>query len=238
MHLRNKHLKRCVCVKGKPLISLCALQMSTKAQWALRYWIIPVQAYCEWKVDVNWILKSGSGSIVRFCTSPAPSHTLKLFPHLFVCAVNVFRDTEREDAGLIGWHYEDEEQWRGKRSEEKRLRGEEWEPWPAVWHSAHALSACGHWDVKLSQSLFLFLFLLPCSWLFSHACSLPLSAERSLVEIVLSICVQCALQVFNITPFTQSDEAMQSCSAFFFFYSGTLTHMLLNISFHSCIHKW
>lgn len=205
-----------MCMRGKPLESLCALQMNTKAELTLRYWIIPVQACCKWKVDVNWILKTVTGSIVRFSTSPVPSLTHKLFLHLIVHAVNVFRDTEREDAGLRGWHYEDEEQWRGKRREKKRLRGEEWEPWPGVWHSAHALSACGHWDVKLSQRLFLFLFLLPCSWLFSHACSLPLSAERSLVEIVLSICVQCALQVFNITPFTQSDEAMQSCSPFLF----------------------
>lgn len=115
-----------------------------------------------------------------------------------------------------------------KEEREKKAQGEEWEPWPTVWHSAHALSACGHWDVKLSQSLFLFLFLLPCSWLLSHACSLPLSAERSLVEIVLSICVQCALQVFNITPFTQSDEAMQSCSAVF---KAAHLHILQHIPF-------
>lgn len=43
--------------------------------------------------------------------------------------------------------------------------------------------------------------------------TLSLSAEWCLVEIMLSICVQCALQVFNITPFTQSNEAMQSYGA-------------------------
>lgn len=49
---------------------------------------------------------------------------------------------------------------------------------------------------------------------------------------MLSICVQCALQVFNITPFTQSSEALQSCSAREknHYYTGTKKLIAQNIA--------
>jgi len=97
---------------------------------------------------------------------------------------------------MTSWRWE---AMKRKERREKALGGGEWELWPAVWHSAHALSACGHWDVKLLQRLFLILVLR--SWLFALTPAHSPSAEWCLVEIMLSICVQGALQVFNITPF-------------------------------------